>query len=218
MSNAMVLNEIYPASSIKIESTFGRLIVGIPLGVLATACLIWIMQSLVNSDHPLEIAEETPKIPVVVLNTPTRVTPQLDQPPVRPVEIEQPPKIALAEPVEIDPGSNPIEGAGAIRIEKPAIKSGLAISGQMIPFIKVLPEYPQAASSKGIEGYVDVMFDVTELGSTDNIRIIGFTPSSIFNRSVLKAIKNWKFKPNVVDGVPVRTPDVRDRVTFKLEQ
>jgi protein TonB len=106
---------------------------------------------------------------------------------------------------------------GRVIADKPTI-TGVAGIGQMIPFIKVPPQYPQAALSKGVEGYVDVMFDVTELGTTDNIRIIAYEPSSVFNRSVIKAITNWKFKPNVVDGAPVRTQDVRDRVRFNLEE
>jgi protein TonB len=88
----------------------------------------------------------------------------------------------------------------------------------MAPFIKIAPQYPSAAANKGIEGYVDVIFDVTELGSTDNIRITGYVPSAVFNNSVMKAVKGWKYKPNEVNGVAVRTPDVRDRIRFTLEK
>ena len=62
----------------------------------------------------------------------------------------------------------------------------------MVPFIKIAPQYPANAATKGIEGYMDVMFDVTELGPTDNIRIIGYVSSTVFNKSVIKAVKAWK--------------------------
>ncbi len=43
-------------------------------------------------------------------------------------------------------------------------------------------------------------------------------PSSIFNRSVLKAVKGWRYKPRMEEGVPVATFNVRDRVRFTLER
>jgi protein TonB len=88
----------------------------------------------------------------------------------------------------------------------------------MVPIIRIAPQYPQAALAKGVEGYVDVIFDVTAIGTTENIRILEAVPSSVFNRSVLKAVSGWKYKPNVVDGVAVKTPDVRDRVRFNMEK
>lgn len=219
MSKAITANQFNKTVADQEEiSALGRMFTGLPLGILMTACLLWMMQALVNNEQPVEIVDDTPKIPVVVMAGPPIIDTRMDEPPVRPVEVEQPPKIAMVEPIEIDPGSTAINLGGPVVIEQPPIGVGIAGTGQMIPFIKVPPQYPQSALAKGVEGYVDVMFDVTELGTTDNIRVVGFHPSSVFNRSVLKAIKNWKYKPNVVDGNPVRTPDVRDRVTFKLEK
>ena len=219
MSKAITANQFNKTVADQEEiSALGRMFTGLPLGILMTACLLWMMQALVNNEQPVEIVDDTPKIPVVVMAGPPIIDTRMDEPPVRPVEVEQPPKIAMVEPIEIDPGSTAINLGGPVVIEQPPIGVGIAGTGQMIPFIKVPPQYPQSALTKGVEGYVDVMFDVTELGTTDNIRVVGFHPSSVFNRSVLKAIKNWKYKPNVVDGNPVRTPDVRDRVTFKLEK
>lgn len=219
MSKAIHINEFSKTTSAhEGANTLARFFTGLPLGVCITACLLWMMQALVNNEHPLEMVDDAVVIPDVFISGPPKVHTQIEEPPVRPVEVQQPPKVTLFEPIEIDPGSTSPGFGGPIVIEKPPIAAGIGATGQMIPFIKVPPQYPQSALAKGVEGYVDVMFDVTELGTTDNIRVIGFQPSSVFNRSVLKAIKNWKYKPNVVDGVPVRTPDVRDRVTFKLEK
>lgn len=217
MSKQLFIDEL-PNPLFCLVNPFVRALTVLPVGILATACLLWAMQALVHQDHTLEIPNETPKIPPIIMNELPRITTQIEEPPARPVEVMQPPKIELASALDIEPGTDAVGLGGPIVTEKPAIKGIAGISGQMIPFIKVPPQYPASALARGVEGYVEVVFDVTELGTTDNIRIVHAEPSSIFNRAVLKAIKNWKYKPNVVDGQPVRTPDVRDRVTFAMEK
>jgi periplasmic protein TonB len=188
-----------------------------PLAIVVTLALLYAMQQLIHMDAPAVEVKPTEKIPPIHMDIPTDISVRQEEPPIRPVVIELPPQGLVLPPVDvnIDPGISDI--GGPMITEKPVIR-GISGVGQMIPFIKVPPQYPQTALSRGIEGYVDVMFDVTELGTTDNIRIIAYEPSSVFNNAVLKAIKNWKYKPNVVDGVPVRTPDVRDRVRFNMDK
>tara|TARA_B100000809_G_C15134550_1_gene529979 strand:+ start:550 stop:729 length:180 start_codon:yes stop_codon:yes gene_type:complete len=43
---------------------------------------------------------------------------------------------------------------------------------QLSPFIRVSPRYPRRALMKGVEGYVDVSFDVATFGGTVNISIL----------------------------------------------
>lgn len=189
---------------------------GMPLAVLITIFLLLAMQRLIHMENPSTEEPKISKIPAINMSIPTTVTVREDEPLVRPVIVELPPVVKMVTPANINVDIE-IPGIGGPSVpEKPPIENAFA-TGQMIPFIKVPPQYPQSALVKGVEGYVDVIFDVTELGTTDNIRIVGYEPSSVFNRSVIKAIKNWKYKPNIVDGVPVRTWDVRDRVRFNLE-
>lgn len=188
----------------------------VPLAIFIMAVLLLAMQQLIHMENPSIEEPRVQKIPPINMNIPTTVTVRESEPPVRPVIVEPPPIVKSVMPVEvtIEPG---VPGIGGPIIPEKSPISGTFGTAQMIPFIKVPPQYPQSALAKGVEGYVDVIFDVTELGTTDNIRILGYEPSSVFNRSVIKAIKNWKYKPNVVDGVPVRTPDVRDRIRFNME-
>lgn len=217
MSKQMFINE-FPNPLLRLANPMPRTLVVLPVAVLATACLLWVMQALVHQDQVPEAPDEMPKIPMVILNEPPEIETRLEEIPIRPVEIPQPPKIELSSVIDIKPGVENVGLGGPVIAEKPTIKGIAGISGQMIPFIKVPPQYPASALARGVEGYVEVVFDVTELGTTDNIRIVHAEPSTIFNRAVLKAIKNWKYKPNVVDGQPVRTPNVRDRVAFAMEK
>lgn len=199
------------------HSLIARLLSIFPAALLMTLCLLFAMYSLVHNDYPLQPAKPTPPIPTVTMEVPKTIETIKEEPPVRPVEQLPPPVINTQETIEVkvDPGMNFGEPPLAA---KPPIDGAFGFAGQMVPIIRIAPQYPQAAVARGVEGYVDIMFDVTALGTTENIRIISAVPSSVFNRSVIKAVKGWKYKPNVVDGVAVKTPDVRDRVRFNMEK
>jgi len=84
------------------------------------------------------------------------------------------------------------------------------------PIIRIEPLYPQRALERGIEGWVDVEFTVTEVGTISEPRILGSHPSTIFNGAALRAIKRWKYAPMIVDGQPVARPGMRTRFRFEL--
>ncbi|HCS65231.1 MAG TPA: hypothetical protein DIW64_14865 [Cellvibrio sp.] len=189
----------------------------IPSALVVTLCLLYGMYLLVHKDYPMIVPKTPPVIPEIFMMDTTIVPILEEQPPVRPVEQTAPPPMHKVDPVEIEVIGE-VNFNEPVVTAKPPIKGLVGLGGQMVPFIKINPQYPSAAASKGIEGYVDVMFDVTELGSTDNIRITGYVPSTVFNKSVIKAVKGWKYKPNEVDGVAVRTFDVKDRIRFAMEK
>lgn len=85
-----------------------------------------------------------------------------------------------------------------------------------IPIVRVEPVYPQRALDRGIVGWVDVEFTVTEVGGVSEPKVLGAQPSSIFNRAALRAIERWKYEPKMVDGQPVSRPGMRMRLRFEL--
>jgi protein TonB len=85
-----------------------------------------------------------------------------------------------------------------------------------IPIIIVPPVYPQRALDRGVEGWVEVEFTVTEIGGVSDPKVLSAHPSSIFNRAALRAIERWKYEPKVVDGQPVSRPGMRKRLRFEL--
>jgi len=48
--------------------------------------------------------------------------------------------------------------------------------------------------------------------------IIIFSTSSLFERAAIRAVLKFKYKPRVVDGVPVDVPGVKTRITFQIEE
>ena len=59
-------------------------------------------------------------------------------------------------------------------------------------------------------------FTVTTTGTVKD-PVVMFSTSSLFERAATRAVLKFKYKPRVVDGVPVDVPNVKTRITFKIE-
>ena len=88
--------------------------------------------------------------------------------------------------------------------------------GDYLPIVRVAPIYPARALSRGLEGYVDMGFTVTPVGTVED-PVVQFSTSTLFNRAASRAVLKFKYKPRVVDGIPVYSYDVKTRITFVIE-
>ena len=70
----------------------------------------------------------------------------------------------------------------------------------------------------GIEGWVELAFTITTTGATENIRVVAEEPPGVFSRAAMKAVRKWKYKPQVIDGKVQPRPDVRVMLKFELEE
>ncbi len=59
-------------------------------------------------------------------------------------------------------------------------------------------------------------FTVTPAGTVADPSVI-FSTSSLFERAATRAVLKFKYKPRVVDGVPVAVPGVKTRISFQIE-
>jgi len=137
-------------------------------------------------------------------------------------QIEKPPQ------VEPEPTPPPVMSVtaetGAVDIAFVAPKASKSISigrtaltdGEHIPIVKVQPNYPSSAASRGIEGYVIVSFTILPSGATAHAEVIEAQPKSVFNRSALKAVERFKYKPKVVNGEAQPVHNVHHRLTYEL--
>lgn len=82
-----------------------------------------------------------------------------------------------------------------------------------LPIVRVAPVYPKKALKKRLSGSVTLSFTVTPEGRVDAPRVTDST-DPVFERASLGAVKKFKYKPRVLDGVPVAVPDVRTRISF----
>ena len=113
--------------------------------------------------------------------------------------------------------------------------TGLSFSsdGEYLPILKVQPVYPTRALEQGLVGWVYLEFTVDEIGRVQNPVILDHcvkmlttsnadepcenSPRSTFDKSALAAAAKFKYKPRVIDGMPMATAGVRNMITFEIE-
>lgn len=98
------------------------------------------------------------------------------------------------------------------------IGAGLQASdGEYLPIVKIAPQYPRRALSRGIEGYVILEYTVTKQGTVKKPVVIEAEPSNIFDRAAIKSALRYKYKPRIIDGEATEVTGVRTKITFQLE-
>ena len=53
------------------------------------------------------------------------------------------------------------------------------------------------------EGWVKMTFDIDRKGHPVNILVVDSNPKGYFDEEAVRALKSWKYKPQIVDGTPV---------------
>jgi protein TonB len=116
----------------------------------------------------------------------------------------------------------------AISVAAPTVEAELDISGgphlggapsdtDVIPLVRVNPQYPRQAAQQKVEGWVQVGFTISVTGSVKNAKVIKAQPAGIFERAAIRAIRKWKYKPKIEEGKPVERFNVRVQLTFELQ-
>lgn len=198
----------------------GRYAFSIVIGTVVTMSLLFIMQLLiVSGKQALTDPRERHKLEFVRIKKNENlnlydIIP--DKPPKPP---ETPPETPPQDMDNIDPN------APTIDVPRPTITANTDIGGpgamniaegDYLPIVRVAPVYPSRALSRGLEGFVDMSFTVTATGTVKDPIVLQST-SSLFERAATRAVLKFKYKPRVVDGIPVEVVGVKTRITFELE-
>ena len=194
---------------------------------LVTVTLSWLMYFLIHgTGHRFDKSENLNTIDFVRLKkdsdleTRERRKPPPPPPPKTP---PPPPKMQIAqEQVQQQaPTPFPMPNLGLA----PGVGGGPFIGtlgaagageGDIIPLVRIQPQYPRAAALDRIEGSVKMEFIVNADGTVRNARVISANPPGVFEQSAITAALKWKFKPKIVDGKAVEQRAVQE-LTFKLE-
>ena len=95
---------------------------------------------------------------------------------------------------------------------KPA-KPGKSPKAPSLSLLEQTPaKYPQAALEQGIEGYVDLSFDVNDQGKATNIRVVEASNNGLFNKDAIEAVKKWTF-----DEKDYGKTDMKYKMKFALD-
>ena len=93
------------------------------------------------------------------------------------------------------------------------------LENKLIPISRRAPKYPEVARVYDIEATLKCSFIITAQGQVEDIKIIETTPAGVKNLFLyesIDALRKWKFKPNLINGRPVRVK-VFQELEFKLK-
>jgi len=80
---------------------------------------------------------------------------------------------------------------------------------------RVLPQYPNRARERGIEGYVTLKLKVSSGGDVSSVRVVEAKPKGVFEQVAVASVQQWQFDPGMYEGQPVETW-VNQTVRFRL--
>ncbi len=198
----------------------GRYALSIVIGVVVTLSLLFVMQLLIASGKAaLSEPRDRAQLDFVRVKRNENLNTEDFTPEKPPPPPEVPPETPPQEMDSVDPN------APTINIAPPSVSADTNIGGpggmniaegDYLPIVRVAPVYPARALSRGLEGYVDMSFTVTTTGTVRD-PIVMFSTSSLFERAATRAVLKFKYKPRVVDGIPVDVSGVKTRISFQIE-
>ena len=90
------------------------------------------------------------------------------------------------------------------------------VGPDIVPLVRVNPNYPERALQNGDEGWVELEFDVSDMGTVENVRAFA-SNNEIFEPRTIAAVQLWRYVPKFENGLPVRTSGKRTTITFSLD-
>ncbi|HET6630917.1 MAG TPA: TonB family protein [Woeseiaceae bacterium] len=199
-----------------------RLPVASGSGVLLTLIMFWALWSLINA--PIDIGQRivapiiefTPKIAdsTPALKDRDRKKPELD--------IRQAPP----QPDIIGVPGEKVRPA-RVRYERPPIAThgtnvdfttaGGGTDADARPVVRIEPDYPPSALRRGIEGWVQVQFSVTQTGRVTDVFVINANPRGVFEEATIEAVRRWLYNPKIEDGVAVERVGLQTVLRFNID-
>jgi protein TonB len=88
----------------------------------------------------------------------------------------------------------------------------------VIPLVRIAPEYPPRALNRGIEGWVQVQFTITATGAVKDAVVVASDPPRLFDEAALRSIARWRYNPKIEGGVAVERIGVQTVIRFMLEE
>lgn len=206
-----------------------RYVIAIGLAGGVTFGLFFLMHTLIALGAEKEIVDKGGRVvidfvrlkrqaelPVEERNLPSKNLPRA-QPPPPPLAM---PRGSKPDTRALTVASVPVPEAPTEEIQLvggPTLGGAGPSDADTIPLVRVQPLYPPAAAERRIEGWVKLRFTISTTGAVRSPQVIDADPGGIFDRAAIQAIRKWKYKPRVENGVPVETRGVKVKLSFKLE-
>ena len=194
----------------------------VPIAALAaalfTSSMFWLLWNLVGASFEAGDRAEATRIEFTRMRRDTEVVSRREER----VERERPPPTPETPRLAFSAGgvANNVAQLTPI-VDTRGAMSRMSMSAgsdrDVIPLVRVNPDYPQRAITRGLEGWVQVQFTITATGTVKDPVVVNAEPKNIFDDAALKAIARWRYNPKVENGAPVERVGVQTRLVFKLE-
>ena len=196
-----------------------RIPVAVFIGALFTTAMFWVLFSLVSTAFDVGDRATAARIEFSRMRRDTEVATKRDEK----VERERPPP--TPETPRMAFSASGIENNVAQLtpiVDARGAMSRMSMSAgsdrDVIPLVRINPDYPPRALSRGLEGWVQVQFTITATGTVRDPVVVNAEPKNIFDDAALKAIARWRYNPKVEGGVAVERIGVQTIIRFQLEQ
>lgn len=197
-----------------------RWLTSLALGAFVTIALIYLMQALIATGARLD---ERVSVVRIVDATMPEITMEVIREVERPQQLEEvapPPPTASDRNVEVDAGPSLNVSRGPVDVDLDISIGGASLGisdGEMLPLVNIQPQYPTRAAQRGIEGWCQVTFTVTETGGVRDVSVVDADPPGMFDQASIRAAERFRFQPRVVNGEGVEVPNVQYVFRFQLE-
>lgn len=184
-----------------------------------TFLLFAAMQQLIKTDSVKP--QVSPVYLPVQLFTPPSESEVIEKKVLPPMPELKPRDLPKTEP-QIDTSSNLDPGFGPIdRIDIPRSRGPVDMmqgaERSAAPLVRVEPRYPVEAARDGVSGWVRLSFTIDETGGVTDVVVLAAEPSTMFNREAVRALRRWKYQPQLVDGKAVKQQNMQVQLDFSLQ-
>jgi protein TonB len=192
------------------------------LAGIVTFALFYLMQSMIGVEGKLDESGGIKVVDFVRVQRSEEVKEKDREPPKREKFDDEPPPpdFAMDQSTNLDSGGIGIAAAvdTSMSIDSGGGFSMASADGDAVPMVRVPPQYPERAMQRGIEGRVLVEFTISKSGAVKDAKVIAAEPSNIFNKAALKAIRQWKYNPKILNGKAVEQPGIKIAIPFRLSE
>jgi protein TonB len=189
------------------------------VGALFTTAMFWLLWSLISTAFDVGDRAEASRIEFSRMRRDTEIATKRDEK----VERERPPPTPETPRMAFSASGidNNVATLAPI-VDARGAMSRMSMSAgsdrDVIPLVRINPDYPPRALSRGLEGWVQVQFTITATGTVKDPIVVNAEPKNIFDDAALKAIARWRYNPKVEAGVAVERIGVQTIIRFQLEQ
>jgi len=185
---------------------------------LFTSSMFWLLWNLVGASFEAGDRAEAARIEFTHMRRDTEVVSRREER----VERERPPPTPETPRLAFSAGgvANNVARLTPI-VDARGAMSRMSMSAgsdrDVVPLIRIVPDYPPRAQARGLEGWVQVQFTITATGMVKDPVVVNAEPRNIFDDAALKAIARWRYNPKVENGAPIERVGVQTRLVFQLE-